>query len=84
MKWTARDWGVMVWGTVTAVVSIVLSAFVIIAGCYLDQKGQFTDGTPHLIAGWYFALKDQATLIGAMVGFSALAWAHFYHAGGKK
>ena len=33
-----------------------------------------------LFVGLYFVLKDCGTLIGGIIGLSALAWAHFFQA----
>lgn len=68
------------WGGVTALLSIGIGGVIIAAGFHMDLHGHFIAETPQKIAGLYFALKDQGTLIGAIVGFSALAWAHFFRA----
>jgi hypothetical protein len=75
--------GIWVWGGLTAVASVTLFAVIVTGGAYLDAEGKFLPGTPRFVAGMYHALKDQGTLIGALVGFSALAWAHFYGVGNK-
>ena len=73
--------GIWVWGAITVALALVVVGLIVWAGFYMDQKGDFQLETPRLVAGMFQALKAAGTPIGAVVGFSGLAWAHFFRAG---
>jgi hypothetical protein len=73
--------GIWVWGAITVAIALAVVGLVVGAGCYMDKDGNFQPGTPVLLAGMFQALKAGGTLVGAVVGFSGLAWAHFFRAG---
>jgi hypothetical protein len=73
--------GIWVWGAITVALALAVVRLVIAAGCHMDKDGGFRAGTPELLAGMFQALKASGTAIGAVVGFSGLAWAHFFQAG---
>ena len=73
--------GIWIWGAVTVALSLVTLGILVSAASYMNMDGKgFADGTPHFIAGTYFVLKDCGSLVGGILGFSALAWAHFFQA----
>jgi hypothetical protein len=70
--------GVWVWGTVTTVLAFSCLMVVFLAGLYLDPKGEFSAVPPWPIFGIYQALKNAGSLVAGILGFSGLAWAHFF------
>jgi hypothetical protein len=73
--------GIWVWGTVTVVLALAVVGLVIMSGFYMGKDGNFQQDVPSLLAGMFQALKASGTVIGAVVGFSGLAWAHFFQVG---
>jgi hypothetical protein len=55
----------------------------ICAGFHIGLNGEFLPGTPQRLAGIFFALKANGSMVGAVLGFSGLAWAHFFQAAHK-
>jgi hypothetical protein len=73
--------GIWVWGTITVVLALLVVGLVIAAGFYMNKAGEFGPDAPPLLSGMFRALKASGTAIGAVVGFSGLAWSHFFQAG---
>jgi hypothetical protein len=73
--------GIWVWGAITVALALAVVGLVIAAGFYMNNHGGFRADTPPLLGGMFQALKASRTAIGAVVGFSGLAWAHFFQAG---
>lgn len=74
--------GVWVWGGVTVLLAITFLSIVVAAGFYIepiDDKYKFVNA-PHLLAGLFLALKENGSLVAGILGFSGLAWAHFFKA----
>ena len=74
--------GVWVWGTVTVLLALACLLVVVVSGLYLvpvQDKYTFV-GAPKLLAGLFIALKESGSLVGGVLGFSGLAWAHFFKA----
>jgi len=73
--------GVWAWGTITTILAFCCLFVVFLAGFYLDGEGKFTKNVPMYISfipGMYEALKNNGSLVAGILGFSALAWAHFF------
>ena len=70
--------GVWAWGLMTAVLAAGALALVVAAGCYLGIQDRFAPDCPKWLAGIYFALKENGTLVAGILGFSGLAWSHFF------
>ncbi len=78
---SAKTFGMWIWGGVTTAISTWILFILALAASYMCAKGDgFIDGTPHFVAGTYYVLKDCGTLVGGVLGFSGLAWAHFFQA----
>jgi hypothetical protein len=70
--------GIWTWGGVTVALALFVVTTLALAARYLGTDGKFISGAPPYVAGLYIALKDCGTVVGAVVGFSGLAWAHFF------
>lgn len=70
--------GANIWGTATALLSLA-SLFVVIAwGWNLGPDGSSGLDPSGKIHGMYAVLKDCGSVVAGILGFSGLAWAHFY------
>jgi hypothetical protein len=72
--------GVWVWGGATVLLAVAFLSIVIAAGFYIepnDDNYKFVDA-PHWLSGLFFALKENGSLVAGILGFSGLAWAHFF------
>jgi len=72
--------GVWIWGCITILLAILAVSFLLYAGTFIDRNGNFLPETPQPVAGIFYALKACGSLVGGVLGFSALAWAHFFQA----
>lgn len=74
---TPRDIGMFVWGGIT----VGLAAFALYVLWQAGAHIVLVDGKPRLqpfeLLGLYVALKENDSLV-AGLGFSGLAWSHFY------
>ena len=82
--------GVWAWGGLTTILAIGCFAIVFFAGLNhvsvvaldLKEMGKnLTETSPNeasFLFSMYLALKDNGTLVGGILGFSGLAWAHFF------
>lgn len=70
-----RRWGLWIWGAATVVLGCACLVVVVAAGLYLSAGAQFSPSVPARLPGLYLALKEHGTLVGLLLGFSALAWA---------
>ncbi len=77
------DIGVWVWGAVTIFLAFGLFALVVCAAFHMDIKGELNPTTDPSLAGALQALKAYGSMLGAVVGFSGLAWANFFQAASK-
>lgn len=68
-------WGLWIWGAATVVLAVASLVVVVAAGLYLNAGAQFSAQVPARLPGLYLALKEHGTLVGLLLGFSALAWA---------
>ncbi|OOG11314.1 hypothetical protein [Pseudomonas sp. C9] len=76
---TLNRFGAWVWGTGTAVTAILALAVVVYWGGHLVPDGcLLTADKEWKIAGLYQPLKDCGSLVAGILGFSGLAWSHFY------
>lgn len=71
--------GVWIWGAVTIVFSSACLGIIIASGLHVGIDGKFLHDTPQWVAGMYFVLKEAGALVGGLLGFSALAWSHFFN-----
>jgi hypothetical protein len=86
---TLRKIGMWVWGGVTIVLAAGFLFIVMRAGLCVDQiKG--ADGVPQFLfsdcsyfPGLFYAVKENGNLVAGILGFSGLAWSHFYSGGSK-
>ena len=74
-----------VWGGVTIAIACLLLGFVLVAGLVYIKPSPtslytFDNQTPDWFVGLFFALKEAASVIAGIVGFSGLAWSNFYKA----
>ncbi len=77
---SAVQLGVWVWGTVTVLLAVASLVVVVWAGFYLEAQGdkyRFV-GAPEYLPGMFIALKENGSLVAGVLGFSGLAWAHFF------
>lgn len=72
--------GVWVWGSATVVIAIAVFGIVVVAAIHINPTGGFAPAAPPWLPKVYKVLQDLGTLIGAAIGFSALAWAYFFQA----
>lgn len=78
------DWsrvGMWSWGIVTAVLAGAALALVVWAGFHMDEAGQLTSFG--CLAGLYKAVSECDSLVAGILGFSGLAWAHFFQESGR-
>ena len=75
--------GVWAWGGVTIVLAFGLLGLVICSAFHFDLNGDIKKGTDPLLAGALQSLKAYGSMLGAVVGFSGLAWANFFQAAYK-
>lgn len=76
--------GMWVWETLTVALAFACIVVVFWSGFYLMHDGaadkyHFVDA-PDWLAGLFVSLKEHGTLVGGILGFSGLAWSHFYSA----
>jgi hypothetical protein len=76
--------GVWIWGGVTIFLAFGLLGLVVCSAYHFDLAGTIKDGTNPLLAGAFQALKAYGSMLGAVVGFSGLAWANFFQAAYKQ
>jgi hypothetical protein len=69
-RMTLLEWGVMIWGVVAIALMFLILLFLGAVAIGWEKKG----------GALYEVLKDFSTLIGAIVGFSGVAWSHFFTA----
>ena len=84
---TARMIGMYVWGGVTIVIAFGILIFVLFAGLRYMGPAPATEkfpyvfiGAPRPVVGLFFALTENGSVIAGILGFSGLAWSHFYKA----
>jgi hypothetical protein len=75
--------GVWIWGGITIMLAFGLLGLVACSAFYFDTKGDIKNGTDPLLAGAFQSLKAYSSMLGAVVGFSGLAWANFFQAAYK-
>lgn len=73
--------GMWIWGGITVTLAISSLALVLIAGWHMDSAGNM-HGLCR-IAGLYKAISSNGSLVAGILGFSGLAWTHFFQAAGK-
>ncbi|EQM69550.1 hypothetical protein QYE80_24625 [Pseudomonas tohonis] len=75
---TLRDIGMFVWGGIT----VGLAAFALYvlwqAGAHIVLENGEPKLQPFGLLGLYVALKENDSLVAGILGFSGLAWSHFY------
>jgi uncharacterized membrane protein YtjA (UPF0391 family) len=69
------------WGVVTVVLAAAALGLVIWAGFHMDETGRLTSSCR--LAGLYKAVSECDSLVAGILGFSGLAWAHFFQVSGK-
>ena len=70
--------GANIWGTATAFLSLA-SLFVVIAwGWNIGPDGSSGLDPSGKIPGLYTVLRDCGSVVAGILGFSGLAWSHFY------
>lgn len=77
--------GMWAWGSVTVLLAFASLAVVVLGGFTIEvvpgkDVGYMFQGAPTWLPGMYVALKEQGSLVAGILGFSGLAWAHFYGA----
>jgi hypothetical protein len=78
--------GVWLWGGATMALAFLALFTVLWAGWNIESidhehlKYQFRPETPEHLAGIFYALKENGSLVAGILGFSGLAWAHFFKA----
>ncbi|MEM9283986.1 MAG: hypothetical protein AAGA96_19365, partial [Verrucomicrobiota bacterium] len=81
---TGFDYGVWIWGALLVAVIfsclwiIICAAPRVILPTKKDDPVFFEKETSRWISGLYLIVRELATLIGALVAFGGLAWAHFF------
>ena len=73
--------GTWSWGIITALLAIIFLGIVIAAGFYILPDGDhysLKKDAPILLFGIFYALKDNGSLVAGILGFSGLAWSHFF------
>lgn len=73
--------GVWVWGVVTVSLAIAFLSVVVIAGFYIEPTEasyRFVKSAPRWLVGLFYSLKENGSLVAGILGFSGLAWAHFF------
>lgn len=73
--------GVVAWGTITVVLAIAALSLVIFAGYHMDADGKVTG--LGWVGGVYMAVSENESLVAGILGFSGLAWAHFFQESGR-
>lgn len=73
--------GMWSWGIVTAALAGAALTLVIWAGFNMDETGQLTSFGR--LAGLYKAISECDSLVAGILGFSGLAWAHFFQESGR-
>jgi len=73
--------GMLSWGVVTVVLAGVALALVIWAGFNMGEAGQLTSFGR--LVGLYKAVSEFDSLVAGILGFSGLAWAHFFQESGR-
>jgi enoyl reductase-like protein len=68
---------VFLWGVVTAISSLVCIALMIWGGSYMGHNHDL-ENAPTRLMKIYYTLKDNNSLIAAILGASALAWAYSF------
>ncbi|CAN7660234.1 hypothetical protein LJR232_005010 [Aquipseudomonas alcaligenes] len=73
-----RDIGMYAWGGIT----VGLAAFALYllwqAGAHTVLVGDATKLQPFGMLGFYVVMQDNGSLVAGILGFSGLAWSHFY------
>jgi hypothetical protein len=72
--------GVDVWGAATAIMAFLCLGFVLIAAQWIDDANGVGDRAPRYMKGLYFSLKDNNTLVAAILAAGGLAWSYFFNA----
>lgn len=79
--------GAWVWGVITVLLAILFLGIVITAGFYIEpfaSKEQYQlIGAPHWVFGLFYSLKENGSLVAGILGFSGLAWSHFFKLNNK-
>lgn len=73
--------GMWAWGAVTVLLGFFFLCVVVIAGVYIRPTATsyyFVEGAPGLLVGLFYSLKENGSLVAGILGFSGLAWAHFF------
>jgi hypothetical protein len=70
--------GVWIWGAATTILAAASLAFVVASAFYVMPGGRFRPNAPSFMPRMYTALKDNGSLVAGILGFSVLAWAHFF------
>jgi hypothetical protein len=71
--------GMYVWGGVTILMAVACSVFILYAGLHLGPHGNFSLGAPEFMPGMYIALKDNGSIVAAILAASGLAWSYFFN-----
>lgn len=77
--------GVLLWGFVTVGLATSCLILVVIAGFHLEPEGSNYKIVPAnwALAGLYIANKENNSLVAGILGFSGLAWSHFFTQSGR-
>lgn len=82
--------GAWVWGIATVVLAVGFLSIVLVAAFHIERvqgpSGDlfvFSRRAPSYLAGLFYAVKENGSLIAGILGFSGVAWAQFYRAGGR-
>jgi hypothetical protein len=84
-KWTGTRIGIWIWGGITVALAAAVVVVLVWAGAHLVEStkpplvSQFDHDTPRWVSGLFFAFKDNGSLLAGVLGFSGLAWAHFFN-----
>ncbi len=73
--------GMWAWGLVTAGLAGASLALVIWAGLHTDEAGNLA--AKGWLSGMYKVISDNNSLVAGVLGFSGLAWAHFFQESGR-
>lgn len=73
--------GVVAWGTITVALALAALGLVIYAGYYMDADGRVIG--LGWVGGVYMAVSENESLVAGILGFSGLAWAHFFQESGR-
>ncbi len=76
------QWGMWIWGGATVVLALGALALVVAAGLCMDESG--SPAGMGVFGGIYKALGQNENLVAGILGFSGLAWAHFFTAAQDK